>query len=282
MSYRSVSRTHVQNANIVPASVNITDITPFLEEDSYQDDYRIQYRREILEMLLNSTEFLPASLSSTRRVWVAEASHRSMAMLQLLLLLSRPIAKYPGGEKFYVDEYENVKKLANVYRSLDGCCESKLVPCEEVIHGIINGLVTVFGITKGVVDLKVHTKSLNLMKDKRRALVLLISKLVVDMLKDGAERVIDGRLALSFARAEARQIFIRIETSCPILESLSYPGYDVVCALSGVLASEISYREAKTGGTYVELLIPLDSQYDLVNRPEDCGYRFRYANQETQ
>jgi hypothetical protein len=208
---------------------------------------------------------------------MAEANHRALAMLQLLLLLNRSIHECHGREKFYVQEYENAKRLVRIYRSLDACYESNLVPCEAVIHGIVNGLVTVFNVTNGSVDLKVNNRSLNLKANKRRALALLISKLVVDMLKDGAKRLIAGRLILSFARVERRQMFIRIETSCPILESFSSPGYDIVCALSGVLASEILCGEGKTGGTYVELLIPLESQYDLVNRPKDGGRYFQDA-----
>jgi hypothetical protein len=265
------------DSNLVPDHVNITDITPFLDGGADQDDYRVRYRREILAILLDGAESLPTGLSPSQGVWMAEANHRSLAMLQLLLLLNRPIHKYHGREKFYVKEYENAKRLVRVYRSLDACCESNLVPCEAVIHGIINGLVTVFNVTNGIVDLKVYIRSLNLKADKRRALALLISKLVVDMLKDGAKRLIAGRLILSFARVERRQMFIRIETSCPILESFSSPGYDIVCALSGVLASEILCGEGKTGGTYVELLIPLESQHDLINRPKDCGRYFRDA-----
>jgi hypothetical protein len=265
------------DSSLVPDHVNITDITPFLDGGADEGDYRIRYRREILAILLDATESLPASLSSSQGVWMAEANHRSLAMLQLLLLLNRPTHEYHGREKFYFKEYENAKRLVRVYRSLDSCYESNLVPCEAVIHGIINGLVTVFNVTNGIVDLKVYSKSLNLKANKRRALALLISKLVVDMLKDGAKRLIAGRLILSFARAERGQMFIRIETSCPILESFSSPGYDVVCALSGVLASEILCGEGKTGGTYVELLIPLESQHDLVNRPKDIGRYFRDA-----
>jgi hypothetical protein len=263
------------DSSLVPDHVNITDITPFLDGGTDQDDYRIRYRREILTILLDSAEALPTSLNPSQGIWMAEANHRSLAMLQLLLLLNRPIHEYHGRERFYVQEYENAKRLARVYRLLDACCESNLVPCEAVIHGIINGLVKVFNVTNGVVDLKFYSKSLNLKANKRRALALLISKLVVDMLKDGAKRLIAGRLILSFLRVDRRQMFIRIETSCPILESLSSPGYDIVCALSGVLASEILCGKGTTGGTYVELLIPLESQHDLINRPKDYGRYFR-------
>ena len=265
------------DSSLVPDHVNITDITPFLDRGADQDDYRIRYRREILAILLDSAESLPTSLSPSQGVWMAEENHRALAMLQLLLLLNRSIHECHGREKFYVQEYENAKRLVRIYRSLDACYESNLVPCEAVIHGIVNGLVTVFNVTNGSVDLKVNNRSLNLRANKRRALALLISKLVVDMLKDGAKRLIAGRLILSFARVERRQMFIRIETSCPILESFSSPGYDIVCALSGVLASEILCGEGKTGGTYVELLIPLESQYDLVNRPKDGGRYFQDA-----
>jgi hypothetical protein len=265
------------DSSLVPDHVNITDIIPFLDGGTDQDDYRIRYRREILAILLESTESLPTSLNLSQGVWVAEANHRSLAMLQLLLLLNRPIHEYHGRKKFYVKEYENAKRLVRVYRLLDACCESNFVPCEAVIRGIINGLVTVFNVTNGIVDLKVYCRQLNLKANKRRALALLISKLVIDMLKDGAKRLIAGRLILSFARVERRKMFVRIETSCPILESFSSPGYDIVCALSGVLASEILCGEGKIGGTYVELLIPLESQHDLINQPKDYDRYFRDA-----
>jgi hypothetical protein len=247
------------NESLVPDHVNISDIIPFLDRGTDQDDYRIRYLREIMGILLDSTETVPASLSLNRGVLVAEANHRSLAMLQLLLLLKRASHKYSGREKCYVSKYDNAIRLANIYRSLYARYEFDLVPCEAAIHGVINGLITVFDVTSGFVDLKIYTRSLNLKTSKRRALVLLISTLVVEMLKDGAKRVVCGRLALSFSPIKTKQISINIETSCPISESLSSPGYGIVCALSGVLDSEILYGEGKTGGTYVELLIPLES-----------------------
>jgi hypothetical protein len=180
-------------------------------------------------------------------------------MLQLLLLLNRAIHKYPGREKCYVYKYDNAIRLANLYRSLDARFEFNLVPCEAAIHGVINGLITVFNVTYGFVDLKIYTRSLNLKPSKRRALVLLIRTLVVEMLKDRAKRLGCGCLALSFSPIKMKQRAMNIETSGSISESLSSPGYDIVCALSGVLASEILYGEGETGGTHIELLIPLES-----------------------
>lgn len=157
--------------------------------------------------------------------------------------------------------YERARKLANAYQSLNGSDEHRLVPCEGVVHDIIDGLVAVFGVTtNGLVDIEVHTVPLNLDVNRRRALALLVSALMFEMLKDGAERMRGGHVTLSFVRTGREQMYIRIGTSCPLLRSFSSPGYEIVCALSGVLASEILYGEAATGGTYVELLLPLHSR----------------------
>lgn len=244
----------------IPASVSIEDIAQFFCTDPSQMDYHSYYGRTILELLLDSVESSQENINKSETVWMAESNYRALSILQLILLLNWfAYHDFKETNSGFIT-YERARKLADAYQSLNGSDDHKLAPCEVVVHDIIDGLVAVFGVTtNGLVNVEVHTVPLSLDVNRRRALSLLVSELTIEMLKDGAERMSGGHVTLSFVRTGREQMYIRIGTSCPLLRSFSSPGYEIVCALSGVLASEILYSEAETGGTYVELLLPLQS-----------------------
>ena len=70
---------------------------------------------------------------------------------------------------------------------------------------------------------------------------------------------------------------IQMETSCPLPCSFQAPGYDIACALSGIMGAEILYSKARAGGTRVELVVPLKQQSSVI--PEMVITNLPFVNQ---
>jgi hypothetical protein len=267
------------NRKLSGVSTRVT--SKMCERNRSRADAGVRHRGSILEILLDCTENSSPNIKSPDPIWTAEASHRALNLLRLILSTKDRSARNGVKSNDFMMEYKLAQSLVDTYRLLNIDNESGPCSCEEIIQASIRGLLAAFQTTIGMVEVKIRTLALNLPTHKRRALTLLLSELVVGMLLDKSERGADGRLTLSFSRAGSDQMNIKMETSCPLPRSFNSPGYDIVCALSGIVGAEILYSAAQAGGTSVELLIPLEKKIwtgsdfgrpEFASRPSNMRY----------
>ena len=212
----------------------------------------------IVQLLSDGVENNWPNTSAADQIWRAESIHRSQGLLQLILLGKFQTSLHNKWLNVSGLECRLAQNLADAYNSLNVKDECEHLPCEEVVHLIVEGLLSTFQNSIGTVELSIHTRPLIMYARKRRALVLLISQLVIDLLLDKADRDVAARLVLTFSRGRDEHVNIKIETTCPLSRSFLAPGYDIVCGLAGIIGAEILFSETRAGGTDVEVILPLN------------------------
>ena len=257
--------THVRdivkhNSTGIPSQMT----SKLFEKKPARADSGPRHRGSILEILLDCISDAPQNVKLVEPIWTVEASHRALSLLRLILLIKSEPLKTRTRSNDCIIEYKLAQNLVDTYRLLNIDTQYGSCSCEETIQVVIRGLLAAFHGSIDVADVKIQTRSMSLPTRKRRALTLLLSELVINMLLDKSERIVDARLALSFSRVGCEHMNIRMETSCPLSRSFGAPGYEIVCGLAGVIGAEILYSAAPAGGTSVEILVPLDRKTEEI------------------
>jgi hypothetical protein len=256
--------------NYKPAGISSSTMGKSYERKHSRVDVGLRHRSGIFEILSDCIDDPPPNVTSADPIWATEARHRAFNLLRLISSSNGQHAEKRIKSNDFIAEYKLAQDLIDTYRTLKVGNESTSCSCEEMIEVSIRGLLATFQSAIGVVEVNIRTLALNLPSHKRRALVLLLGELALSMLLDKSERGASGRLTLLFSRAGSDQMNVKMETSCPLPRSFSAPGYDIVCALSGIVGAEFVYTAAPTGGTRVELLVPFETKIRTVS---DFGYR---------
>ncbi|HVJ51722.1 MAG TPA: hypothetical protein VM689_04635 [Aliidongia sp.] len=195
-------------------------------------------------------------LPALRPLWAEEAMNRAANLLRLVLLLE--YRRWAGGQSptDLALECAHAMALAGFYGSLDVDHGDNVVPCTALLRGLMERLVKLFGPTVGRVTLSVELDRLMLPADKRRALALMSSELIIHALLDGFRGRDQAVIAATLECGSDGQIRFRIEDDGEPPASSNRPGssHAMIGTLAGVLDAEIVYRRSPMGGMTAEFL----------------------------
>lgn len=193
-------------------------------------------------------------------VWMQEAMHRTANLQHLAINIDRLLDR----GKINSDERPRMVRraaaLLRAYASLDQGCEPS--PCTPDLGNIACGLIEMFGHSIGSMVLILQMQPLELEGDRRRALLLATSELVINAL----------RHAFSGRRTGTIQVHLRCdreqgEASLCVADDGIGPdrigsgagsGCRIIRGLTGVLDGDIVWgRSLSLGGTEAVLSFPL-------------------------
>jgi two-component sensor histidine kinase len=195
-------------------------------------------------------------------VWVKEATHRAANLEQVAVSLQRLINRGRLRADGSPETIRRASAMARTYRSLlvpDICSQC---PCAPDLKNIANGLVAVFSPSIGSVMLNLDLQPLMLQREKRRALLLAASELVMNALRHAFAGRPSGniRITLHSDRRRNEGILAVIDDGIgPDNVARGHGhGRSIVLGLSDVLAGTIIWRKSMLlGGTEAMLRFPL-------------------------
>jgi hypothetical protein len=208
----------------------------------------------LLGFLQPSRPHYTAVTAAHFHLWCREAINRAQNLLELFILIETARWHQLGPSIGSCLDQARASTLFDLYQSLEGCDASGLMPCTPLIRGISSGLVDLFG--KAVNDLKIDLKlsSVSLTALKRRALVLMVSELVIDLIIE------------AFPHKQRAVIFVKLESlgagvfcltvhsnSISLPENKLCNSMSLTSQLASILNGEIIYRRSNSGGTRVEI-----------------------------
>jgi hypothetical protein len=210
--------------------------------------------KSLMEFLQPSRPNYTAVTAAHFSLWCREAINRAQNLLDLFILIETARWHQVGPSIGSCLDQARASTLFDLYQSLEGCDAHRLMSCTPLIRGIASGLVDLFG--RAVNGLKVDFKlsPLSLTVLKRRALVLMVSELVLDLIIE------------AFPHKQRAVIFVALESLgagvfCLTVHSDSISiGEDRLCnsmsltsQLASILDGEMIYRRSNFGGARFEI-----------------------------
>ena len=116
-------------------------------------------------------------------VWMKEATHRAANLEQIAVSLQRLIDRGRLRADGSPETIRRASAMAKTYRSLHMPDICSPCPCAPDLKNIANGLVAIFSHSVGSVMLALDLQPLMLQREKRRALLLAASELVMNALR---------------------------------------------------------------------------------------------------
>ena len=145
-----------------------------------------------------------------RALWAAEAAHRANNLAQL----ANSLAGFRWRNKSEMiprSARARAEALARAYTMLSGDQDSEgPLPCNQLLRQVLAGLVAMFGSAGVGVGLRLGDAELFLAPDRRRALVLIASELVINALKHAFPEPRSGMIQVSLSLDEC-QVELAIE-----------------------------------------------------------------------
>jgi two-component sensor histidine kinase len=153
-------------------------------------------RIRLLAPLLASASLTSCEGSLFRPIWAMEAMRRAYNMIRLVGVLDRnaPVS----GIDSHRPDFENrlATALAAIFDSLAIDRDEVLRPCSMALRSFAQNLVELFGSAIGNIALSTCVDRLMLPAFQQRALILLTSELVINVLLHAFRDRIDGRVAV--------------------------------------------------------------------------------------
>lgn len=209
---------------------------------------------DALAVLLAAARPFDDRFHTLRPLWVREATHRALGVLELFAALRRraPASRDGAGEQ------RLALHLASVLASLETIHLRRIVPCSGALREVARDLVALFEPAVGTVVLETDVALLGLAAYQRRALVLLGHELVTNALLHAFEGRDHGRISLRLERVGVG--FARL--------LVADDGIGFVCGrprratsiagdLADLLEGEIQYCSSAGQGTSAELIFSL-------------------------
>jgi two-component sensor histidine kinase len=196
-----------------------------------------------------------------RLVWVEEAMHRAANLQMLATNVERLLASGQMDSSHRDRVIRKANALLNAYQSLDRQDDDGAPTCAEQLRDIAGGLVEVFGHTVGPIVLSLELEPLCLTEEKRRALLLLASELVVNALLHAFGDRQSGTIRLALHhdwKRDVARLTVDDDGIGPGKSSESRGlGCCIVRELAAMLAGTVEWRRSVSlGGTEVVLTFP--------------------------
>jgi hypothetical protein len=229
-------------------------------------------RQELLSLLLLTTMPLATrGRPEFKPLWAEEATHRADYIVRLIARLER--AAPLSASDFVAARLERgiALELAALFQALEIVDDGKVLPCSDLVRTLVRDLVELFGPVAGEISGEVSVQTclepIHLPQYKRRALVLIVSSLVCNVL---GRRPIGGSgasITAMLLRVNAAQGLFRIDLE-------GWPGprtgrrkpFELIADLASPLKGEVTYRSRAFSGSRVEITFPLQKRPQRYGR----------------
>ncbi|HEX3403340.1 MAG TPA: ATP-binding protein [Acetobacteraceae bacterium] len=196
-----------------------------------------------------------------RGVWTDEAMHRAANLRHLATNLDRLIDSGRIGSSNRYRTIQRANALVSAYQTLDTASDACPRSCVLELRAIAGGLVEIFGHTVGSLALSLDLQPLQLAGEKRRALLLAASELVVNALRHAFVGRQAGSIHIALRHDRARQEGVLVVADDGVGPGGSMDGSGHGCGiirkLADVLDGDATWRRSAMGGTEASLSFPL-------------------------
>ncbi len=222
-------------------------------------EYLSPARARILGLLLTATQ--PGSCGGSKvlqPIWANEMMDRAYQMVRLTRLLDNRV---PRNDSDPVDdslEWRITSNLTETLRALHIRTDDEAQPCSDLLRATVRDLVELFGEAVGVSGISTCIDRLDLPAFKRRALVLMASHLVVDILLHAAREHRSPQLlvALDQPRCGVARLSVGYDDRAVPFGPLDGT-YGVIDDLASLLETDIIYRADRLGRFVTGMDFPL-------------------------
>ena len=210
----------------------------------------------LLDGILPCPSNEPADL---RPLWANEAMQRAYNMVGLIVELEH---RLPFGSPLCAaTEYKIATELAALFRSLDVRDTEAVLPCASTLRAIVRTLVRLFGPVVGQVYVRDFIERLEMPAQKRRAMVLAASELMINALRHGFAGRSSGCIAVSLCRTEPSRARLSVaDDGCGLPNERVHHCEGTAFDLAEFLESEMTYRRSEGGGTLAEISFSVPHQ----------------------
>jgi two-component sensor histidine kinase len=213
---------------------------------------------------------LQGNRNDQRLVWIDEAMHRAANLQVLAANVERLLALGRIDASHRDRVIHKAHALLDAYQRLDGHDGGELSSCDGQLRDIAGGLVEVFGHTIGRIVLSLELEPLYLAADRRRAVLLAASELVINALQHAFTNRDSGTIRVVLHHDGRRDVIMLSVADDGIgpgkATQSSGLGCTIVCELAAVLAGSVEWhRSVSLGGTEVTLTFPAPSADDNTN-----------------
>jgi two-component sensor histidine kinase len=209
-------------------------------------------RARLLAPLLASASMTSCKGSLLRPIWVMEAMRRAYNMVRLVGFLDR-YAPLSGIDSHRPDfEKRLADTLAATFDSLAIERDEVLRPCSMALRSLTQNLVELFGSAIGDIALSTCVDRLVLPAFQQRALILLTSELVTNVLLHAFNDRIDGRIVVELWVPTRGDASLTISNDGNLLSSIPHQQQAGRCSMAGDLADllqgDVVYTPRVGGG----------------------------------
>jgi two-component sensor histidine kinase len=195
-----------------------------------------------------------------RPIWATEALHRAHSMIRLVARLERraPRRNKPP-EPLNIENKLGVE-LASIFDSLAIANNEELRACSCPIRDVARNLIELFGPGVGHITLATSVERLALPAFQHRALILMVSELIINSLLHAFGDRPTGHMALRLDRLNSGTARLAVtDDGRGLFRSASHrpARCGVINDLADLLQSEVTYRSTPGAGTTAEIDIPL-------------------------
>jgi anti-sigma regulatory factor (Ser/Thr protein kinase) len=209
----------------------------------------------LLDRILPCAANGPADLQP---LWANEAMQRAYSMVRLVAGLDY---RLPAGVRYRLGaeaEYGLAAELAALFRSLDLSDSEEVLPCAAAVRTTVRNLIQLFGPVVGQVHARDWIEPIEMPAQKRRAMVLATSELVVNALLHGFGGRRSGCIAVTLCRTEPSQARLSVaDDGWGRPQNRANRCDGIASDLAALLETEVAYRRTDEGGTLVELNFPV-------------------------
>jgi two-component sensor histidine kinase len=222
-------------------------------------------RARLLGILLAAAP--PASCGGhpvLRPIWATEALHRAHSTVRLVGRLEQRMPSRDDQSRLLDFETNIGVELASIFDSLAITNDEELRPCSSNLRDLARNLIALFGPTIGHVTVATSVDRLALPAFRHRALILIASELVTNILLHAFRHRHAGQVALQLTllgRGVAR-LAVTDDGDRLFDRALCHPARcSVINYLADLLEAELVYRPRPGGGTIAEIEFPTLWQY---------------------
>jgi two-component sensor histidine kinase len=203
-------------------------------------------------------------------LWNDEALHRAYCMLQLILRLRSMRSRV-----HWHNEFELASQLAVDFRSLFAAHENELVQCSEVLRDVVRNLGSLFGPAGGDIDIKTNVERLSLAAFGRRALVLVATELLLNVLGHAFHGRANGHVEVCLQRtSEGRARWRVTDDGIGHFETAEDADVSIAGRLAHLLGGRLVYRQDQGSATTAEIVFPVQAPLQLAgcefHAPQKC------------
>ena len=222
-------------------------------------DYLSPARARILGRLLTATQpGLCGGNKVLQPLWANEMMDRAYQMVRLTRLLDRRLPRDDDDPMDDSLEWRIASNLTETLRALHIRKDDEKLPCSDLLRDTVRDMAELFGEAVGITGISTCIDRLDLPAFKRRALVLMASHLVVDILLHAAREHRSPQLLVTLdrPRCDIARLSVGYDDRAVPFGPLDGT-YGVIDDLASLLETDIIYRADRLGRFVTGMEFPL-------------------------